>query len=62
MILIVCDRDGCPAQHGEDSDPVGWLVVHGIAEDGPEPMHFCSPICASMHLAGYRVPETVPHE
>ena len=62
MIVIVCDRDGCPAHHIDDSPADGWLVAHGMAEDGMEPLHFCGPDCISLHFAGYRVPETVPHD
>jgi hypothetical protein len=61
VILIACDRDGCPSQQRDDSTLDGWLVVHPMEDEG-EHKQFCSADCMIQTYASFEVPEGVPSE
>lgn len=60
MIMILCDRDGCPSRQRDDATLEGWLIVHPMDDEGDH-KQFCSADCMITAFARFEVPEGLPN-
>jgi hypothetical protein len=62
MMMMECDRSTCHSTRSLscEEDTADWLVVHGMDDDGWA-KHFCTVNCLISEMAGFEVPEGMPH-